>query len=418
MRRFLLWILMVTLLVLLLVGGVLGFLYWQTDEADLPAEQASLGSTALVPNGHDWSLPVMGGVLHRQFSDSPSLGAQDLGVVDQTGAALHLPAWAAQAEVILEKDGQELYHGDAEGYAAFGWPADGDYRIQITAAATDADTRPAKPLGWYSYSAKFNMQRTLSAVLSKTKLPQGSVFAIYVQGGPPSVEPVAECDLGRVWFAPYAAGWIGYLPAAYNAESGTYPLTVTVEDRVIPLEVEVTFREYDKTITEPAEPEAPGAAQEYRDKIWPLYSSGSAEKRWGGGAFTQPVKGSIVLDFGAYVYESSEDSRPGRSSGITFDAEPDSPVLSPADGRVVFSGPLLLTGNTVVVEHGCGVTSYFYHLGSADVFAGSTVTQGQTLGLVGDRPLIHELKIGNKSIDPWAAWKGTSGLFYQPRFAD
>lgn len=409
MRRFLLWVLMVILFVFLIVGGALGFLYLRTGPDDLPAPQAAMGEITLEPNGYEWDLPIMGGVLNKNYMSAPSLGAQDLGTVDQLGAALHLPAWASGAEIEVECGGRQIFSGDAHEYASFAWPENGDYRMSIRVLNEDASARPARPLGWYSYSVKFHMERTVSAVLSSTKLPQGGVFAIYAQSSSSGEPPTAECELGRVWFAPYAAGWIGFLPSAYNAESGVYPVNVTVDGQTVPLEVEVTFRDYPDAEPPESEPEEPGAAQEYRDEIWPLYTDGAAEKRWDG-AFTQPVQGSVLLDYGVYLKGG------GRSGGVTFAAEKGAPVVSPADGTVEFSAPLLLTGNTVVVEHGCGVKSYFYHLDTLELTPGSTVKQGETLGFAGEEPVICELKIGNKSIDPWAAWKGTSGLFYRPNF--
>ena len=409
MRRFLTWVLMVVLMIAVLVGGTVGFFYFRTGERDLPAEAPTLGPTALAPVGWDWELPILGGAVHKHYASSPSLGAQDLGTVDQTGAALHLPAWATDAMVEIQHQGQSVFRGTTEEYAAFLWPADGDYRMQLTVSCTDSVTRPARPLGWYQYSVKFRMERTLTAVLSANKLPQGSVFAVYVQSGDTSEPPTAQCDLGRMWFAPYAGGWIGYLPAAHNAESGVYPLTISVGDRSIPLEVEVTFRKFDKADPLPSEPDSEEAAAEFRAKIWPLYGDGKAEKRWAG-AFFQPIQGNILQDYGIYLTGG------GRSSGVTFAPEENAAIQAPAAGQVVFSGTLQLTGNTLVLEHGCGVKSYFYHLGQVDVPQGSTVQQGQPLGTAGTQPIMYELKIGNKSIDPWPVWKGTGGLFYQPQF--
>lgn len=409
MRRFLQWILMVLLMIALILGGVLGFLYFTTDESHLPAEQPLLGQTALTPNGYEWDLPILGGAIYKNYASSPSLGAQDLGTLDQMGAALHLPPWASDVQIDLECNGKSLYSGDAQGYAKFIWPTDGSCRMHLTLTANTPDARPAKPLGWYTYTVKFQMQRTLTATLSGDKLPQGSVFGIYVQGGDPDVVPTAQCDLGNVWFAPFGGGWIGYLPVAHNAESGVYPLEITVGERTLSKQVEVTFRQFGKADDPFADDSDDSAAQEYRKLIWPLYNKGEHEKRWDG-RFTQPVEGSILLDYGAYITQG------GRSSGITFAPSSESQVLCPAPGQVVFSGPLLLTGNTMVIRHGCGLKSYFYHLDELYASVGTTLAQEQAIGKAGSQPLIYELKIGNKSIDPWAAFKGTSGLFYTPRF--
>ncbi len=411
MRRFLTWVLMVLLMIAVLVGGTVGFLYLRVGKKDMPAPPPTLGQTQLSPVGWDWELPVLGGAAHKHYASSPSLGAQDLGTIDQQGAALTLPAWATDASVELQQGGKTIFQGSAQEYASFLWPEDGDYRMKLTVGCTDALTRPARPLGWYEYLVKFRMERTVTAVLSASKLPQGSVFAVYVQSGDVDQIPTAQCELGPMWFAPYAGGWIGYLPAAHNAESGVYPLTISVGQRTLPLEVEVTFRKFDKADPLPFEGESDAANQEFRAKIWPLYGQGKSEKRWTG-AFSQPVQGNILQDYGIYLTGG------GRSSGVSFDAGANAPITAPAAGQVVFSGSLQLTGNTVVLEHGCGVKSFFYHLGSLEAVQDSTVQQGQVLGRAGEEPVLCEIKIGNKSIDPWPVWKGSSGLFYQPQLRD
>ena len=49
-----------------------------------------------------------------------------------------------------------------------------------------------------------------------------------------------------------------------------------------------------------------------------------------------------------------------------------------------------------------------------NVQTGQTVSRGDTVGTTTDvHDLIYELRIGNKSVDPAAAIKGSSGLQYQ-----
>ena len=68
----------------------------------------------------------------------------------------------------------------------------------------------------------------------------------------------------------------------------------------------------------------------------------------------------------------------------------------------------------MVIDHGCGVKSYLFGLGTVSVQQGQTVARGDTVGTTTDvHDLIYELRIGNKSVDPAAAIKGSSGLQYQ-----
>src|SRR3546814_10410177 len=65
-------------------------------------------------------------------------------------------------------------------------------------------------------------------------------------------------------------------------------------------------------------------------------------------------------------------------------AAPDgTPVKAPAAGVVTLADDLYITGGTIVLDHGHGVSSNFLHLSRMDVRVGDEVAQGQVLGAVG-----------------------------------
>jgi len=84
---------------------------------------------------------------------------------------------------------------------------------------------------------------------------------------------------------------------------------------------------------------------------------------------------------------------------------------APAGGTVAFAGHLQLTGNTVVVDHGCGVRTYLYGLQELYVKQGMDVVRNGEMGEAGTL-LTVDVKIGNKSVDPWALFRGAGGLFW------
>jgi murein DD-endopeptidase MepM/ murein hydrolase activator NlpD len=65
-------------------------------------------------------------------------------------------------------------------------------------------------------------------------------------------------------------------------------------------------------------------------------------------------------------------------------------VRSPGSGTVLFAGPLVLSGETVVVDHGQGVVSVVQHLSRIHVKAADTVKTGDDLGTSGDTGLAPE----------------------------
>lgn len=98
--------------------------------------------------------------------------------------------------------------------------------------------------------------------------------------------------------------------------------------------------------------------------------------------FIRPVEGRISGRFGSgRIY----NGRPGAGhSGMDIAAPTGTPVKAPAAGIVSFADPgLYLTGGTVVIDHGHGVSSNFLHLSRIDVAVGDRIEQGQAFAAVG-----------------------------------
>lgn len=100
-------------------------------------------------------------------------------------------------------------------------------------------------------------------------------------------------------------------------------------------------------------------------------------------AFIWPVKGRISGRFGnARVYNGQ--AAPSGHSGMDIAVPTGTPVKAPAAGVITFADPdLYLTGGTILLDHGFGVSSNFLHLSRLDVKVGDRVEQGQVLGAVG-----------------------------------
>ncbi len=98
--------------------------------------------------------------------------------------------------------------------------------------------------------------------------------------------------------------------------------------------------------------------------------------------FIWPVQGRISGRFGNQrVY----NGKPGSAhSGMDIAAPTGTLVKAPAAGVVTFAAAdLYLTGGTLLLDHGFGVSSNFLHLSRIDVKPGERVEQGQVVGAVG-----------------------------------
>lgn len=98
--------------------------------------------------------------------------------------------------------------------------------------------------------------------------------------------------------------------------------------------------------------------------------------------FIWPVHGRISGRFGR---ARSYNGQPGSAhSGMDIAVPAGTPVRAPASGVITFAAPdLYLTGGTVLLDHGHGVSSNFLHLSRIDVKVGDVVRQGEVIGAVG-----------------------------------
>jgi len=98
-------------------------------------------------------------------------------------------------------------------------------------------------------------------------------------------------------------------------------------------------------------------------------------------------------------------------AGEDLSAAAGTPVLAPAVGTVVLAEPLFVRGNAVVLDHGGGVFTGYWHLSELNVQPGEQVAAGQRLGAVGSTGLstgahLHwEMRVGGLPVDPlqWLA---------------
>ena len=273
-----------------------------------------------------------------------------------------------------------------------------------------------------SYAWSVEPQIEVTVTLSAEQPTQGDVVAVLVENNAFDLPMAVETELGLCDFVPLGEGNYGaFVPVAYNAAVGDHTVTVTVGEEtsektvyVQPREFSVQYMTIDQDVADSTWNSATASA-EYRAAVYPLYELTDREKLWDG-AFIEPVENYYVsTEYGLWRYTNGVYSE--RHSGVDMACALGTPVRAPQNGRVLFAGFLQLTGNTVVLAHGGGVKSMFYHMDSLNVAEGDLLYTGDKLGEVGTTgystgPHLHyEVKIGSQSIDPFQLFDGTSGLF-------
>jgi murein DD-endopeptidase MepM/ murein hydrolase activator NlpD len=99
--------------------------------------------------------------------------------------------------------------------------------------------------------------------------------------------------------------------------------------------------------------------------------------------FTLPVQGARIS--GVYGSQRIDNGVPkAPHMGLDMAVPEGTPIHAPAAGIVTFAEPdLVLTGGTVLLDHGFGLSSSFLHMSRLDVKAGDRIKAGQVIGAAG-----------------------------------
>lgn len=104
-------------------------------------------------------------------------------------------------------------------------------------------------------------------------------------------------------------------------------------------------------------------------------------KRYWNKPFVRPIDSITTSEYGsARTYNGVLKSYHG---GVDFRAKTPLPILAANDGIVVLVKERYYSGGTIIVDHGEGVYSCYFHLSQFDVNVGDSVIQGQNMGLSG-----------------------------------
>ncbi len=122
-------------------------------------------------------------------------------------------------------------------------------------------------------------------------------------------------------------------------------------------------------------------AEQERQRLRELFARVTPERLWQG-RFRLPVDGVHAAgNFGRRRVLNGQPETP--HSGEDFPAAAGTPVHAAQRGRVVLAEELFFSGNTVVLDHGLGLYTFYGHLESIAVVVGDVAEIGARLGRVG-----------------------------------
>lgn len=205
--------------------------------------------------------------------------------------------------------------------------------------------------------------------------------------------------------------WIGFLGADLATRPGRYRVQVKIPnpDHEKHIEIEIIKKDYGvRRLTLPKnmvdlDKETIRRVKKESAIMKNLLEAPPSAPLWNG-PFLRPVIGKVIGPFGQRSIINNQPRSP--HSGLDLKAERGSPIKAVNRGSVVLAGDHFFSGMSVVIDHGGGIQSMYFHLDRILVQVGQVVAKGDIIGLVGSTgratgPHLHwGMRINGARIDP------------------
>jgi len=428
-------------LLMILIGISTSFLlgtYWYYQyyfDPQPPQPTLKVEGVAVTPLSYNWRSSFISKVLYKDFEYSRPEGVADLGVLNGGLFDAGLESNAAMAGnldvSIIDDSGIVIWNGQDFSFPDRMITKNGYYKITVNLVYPETEDGD---YGSFVFSASFKAYFEPKIATSLTEVAQGDTFVINIydmQENPDlSINAGTDTDgtpIMAVFTNTGDSSAEAIIGVTHDRPLGEYHVLVSCDDSEWDMTYTVTAGTFerqnlkvDTSNPQITEANSPAAYEQFRQKIYPLYETADTQRYWSG-QFARPVDWDasnchISTTYGIFRYTNNNPT-PRRHPAIDIAAPRGTSVLAPNAGRVVFAEYLLNTGNTLVIEHGGGLKSYFYHLISIDVSPDDMVVKGQKVAAVGNTgystgPHLHyETRVGRQSVNPMLLMDGSGALF-------
>lgn len=200
-----------------------------------------------------------------------------------------------------------------------------------------------------------------------------------------------------------------FIPIDYKSPVGEQKVVYFSDNKPQEIFLHVRTGEYKKETLQ-VDPSRVKPPKKYQDQIYKEYKQAkeiyqkTTVKRYWSKPFIYPLESKITSEFGnARVFNGTLKSYHG---GVDFRAPLKTPIKAVNDGVVVLARERYYAGGSIVIDHGYGLYSCYFHLSSYAIKEGDSVLRGDIIGLSGQSgrvtgPHLHfGLQLYDTAIDP------------------
>jgi hypothetical protein len=248
-------------------------------------------------------------------------------------------------------------------------------------------------------------------ILSSQRVSQGDVFLLRVRAGEGETLKVSWMEREIPMVARGKGEWCAFLGVDLKSVPQVHPLKIltTPSGREKSVGITVESKDYgERRITLPREMvelDGPTLERVKREsaEMKAVLNGPPAAPLWRS-RFLIPVEGEVSGRFGLRNYINGEPRSP--HSGVDLKAHLGVPVRAMNHGRVVLTCDHFFSGRSVVIDHGGGIHTMYFHLEKILVEEQQRVGKGDIIGHVGSTgrstgPHLHlGVRVNGARVDP------------------
>lgn len=297
--------------------------------------------------------------------------------------------------------------------------ADGQHsiKVEIVDGAKQGNTQISQKT---FYIDNQGLQATLTMSHADRKVSQGRCLRVQFQANKSMIEAKVKALSGEyICFPKSKNGNIfeAFVPVECDQVVQEYPFTVEVKDHMgNSLLLEDTFQVVSvsfKTKILHVQPDrlkselefTPFQERDLEQALEAATKNSVKEKLWSGHFDVPILMKGISTEFG--VIRTSQERGRTIHKALDITADPKSVIWASNAGIIVIKDRYTHSGNTIVIDHGFGILSLYFHLFDfTEVEVGQKVKKGNPLGHMGmtgfanGQHLHWEIRVNNIAVDP------------------
>jgi len=271
------------------------------------------------------------------------------------------------------------------------------------------------------YVDNLPLQAAFAHSESEFHVPQGRTFHLVIGANKPLKKVVCRIfsrEFIAVAESAHSPHYECFIPIECEEKPGTHQVTILVDDfignhteLVGHLHIDAyTFKRqvlhHIDTEKFAEERKLGRPDKDLRDLLSQIAAQSPQRKLWHGQFYVPLNSNWITCEFGAKRISQERGCYTHAAIDMVGPA-PHTVVWAPQDGVVVIKDRFEINGNTVVIDHGCGIITLLCHLDQfADIAVGDKIRRGGPVGVTGKTGyatgdhLHWEMRVQNSNIDP------------------